>query len=301
MEYFPPPFFKQGPSARARLAFFALLAFALLFVDARFRTLELIRKGVAVILYPLERAAMVPRDLAQSATEYFTSLSAAQRENEELKRLRVESAQELMQSRQLVSENTQLRRLLEARDRVVQPAVLGEILYEARDPFSRKLVIDKGTQHGVAAGLPAIDDVGVVGQVTRAFPLTSEVTLLTDKDQTIPVQVVRNGIRSVAYGGQEGGLLDLKFMAANADVQQGDVLITSGIDGVYPSGLPVAKVVQIERTAAYGFARILCQPAAGLDRHRHLLVVLPPAVAPPPPPPPDESVEKPGKGRRVRK
>ena len=118
-----------------------------------------------------------------------------------------------------------------------------------------------------------IDETGVVGQVTRVHPLLSEVTLITDKDQAIPVQVVRNGLRAVAFGGGASGTLELRFMAANADIQNGDRLVTSGIDGTYPPGLPVATVVRIERDAAYAFARVVCQPAAGVDRGRYVLVL----------------------------
>jgi rod shape-determining protein MreC len=119
-----------------------------------------------------------------------------------------------------------------------------------------------------------IDNAGVVGQVTRVFPFTSEVTLLTDKEQAIPVQVLRNGLRSVAYGRGHSGLLDLRFVAPNADIQVGDVLVTSGLDGMYPAGLAVAKVIQVESVAAGSFGRVVCQPLAGIDRHRQLLIVM---------------------------
>src|ERR1019366_2307547 len=143
-----------------------------------------------------------------------------------------------------------------------------EILYAGRDPFSRKVVIDKGSQGGIQAGQPVIDDVGVIGQVTRVYLLMSEVTLLSDKDQAIPLQVLRNGLRAVAYGGAEGDMLDLRFMAANADIRNGDTLVTSGIDGTYPPGLPVATVARIERDAAYAFAKCWCCRAKPRRRRR---------------------------------
>jgi len=190
--------------------------------------------------------------------------------------------------------------LLEAQERLSGKSVFAEILYAGRDPFSRKVVIDKGSQNGLQAGQPVIDDVGVIGQVTRVYLLMSEVTLLSDKDQAIPLQVLRNGLRAVAYGGAEGGMLDLRFMAANADIRNGDTLVTSGIDGTYPPGLPVATVARIERDAAYAFARIYLTPTAGTDRYRQVLVLANEAVTQPPAEA-EQPVKKPPRTKRSRK
>jgi rod shape-determining protein MreC len=127
------------------------------------------------------------------------------------------------------------------------------------------------------------DETGIVGQVTRVHPLLSEVTLVTDRDQAIPVQVVRNGLRAIAFGGGASGTLELRFMAANADIQANDRLVTSGVDGTYPPGLPVATVVRIERDAENAFARVVCRPAAGVDRGRFVLVLENEAAPPPRP------------------
>src|SRR6185312_3469846 len=148
-----------------------------------------------------------------------------------------------------------------------------EVLYNARDPYARKVVIDRGTNQGVRAGSPVIDESGVIGQVTRTYGPIAEVTLVTDKDQAIPVQVVRNGLRAVAFGSGSSGMLELRFMAANAEIQNGDRLVTSGIDGIYPAGLPVATVARVERDAAYTFARIVCRPAAGVESGAYVLVL----------------------------
>jgi len=147
------------------------------------------------------------------------------------------------------------------------------VLYAARDPFSRKIVIDRGSQQDVRPGQPVVDDRGLVGQVTRAYPWLSEVTLVTDKGQFVPVQNVRNGLRAVLSGTGSDGTLELRFIPLNADYQNGDQLVTSGIDGVYPPGLPVARVTNIERAADQIFARITGVPLAGVANHAHLLVV----------------------------
>lgn len=274
MEYSPPPLFKQGTSARVKVALFSLLSLILLVADSRLRSLTAIREAVGAALYPLQVAAMLPRDGIYMARNYFTTVSTLQRENRILQQERVATAQMLQQARHLAAENEHLLRLLSATGRIAERAVLSEILYVARDPFSRKIVLDRGSQHGVTAGNPVIDDIGVVGQITRVYPFTSEVTLLTDKEQAIPVQILRTGLRSIAYGQGHSGALELRFLPTNVDIKSGDVVITSGIDGVYPPGLAVANVVQVETKSGDAFARITCQPLAGIDRHRHLLVLL---------------------------
>jgi rod shape-determining protein MreC len=274
MEYSPPPLFKQGASARAKVVFFAVIAIALLLADARLHALAKIRQVVGAVLYPVQVAALMPRDAAYMVGDYFSSLTALEKENRNLRQQQVANAQVLQQAQHLSAENAQLRRLLAANEQLPMKSVMSEILYDARDAFTRKVIVDRGTKHGVAPGQPVIDEIGVVGQVTRVFPFTSEVTLLTDKDQAIPVQVLRNGLRSIAYGQGHSGSLDLRFMPVNADIRNGDILVTSGLDGVYPAGLSVAKVVQVESSSSAAFARIICQPLAGIDRNRQLLVLL---------------------------
>jgi rod shape-determining protein MreC len=262
----------------------------LLMADSRLRSLTTIRQVIGTALYPLQMAALMPRDIAFKIGDYFTALSTLEKENKRLKQQQTINSDTLQQSQQLYAENAQLRKLLGASARLPLKSLMSEILYDARDAFTRKIVLNHGSESGVALGQPVIDDLGVVGQVTRVFPFTSEVTLLTDKDQAIPVQVVRSGLRSVAYGRGQAGGLELRFMATNADIQKGDIITTSGIDGVYPAGLAVAKVVQVETKSSATFARIVCQPAAGIDRNKQLLILL--ADTKLPPRPDDENKDK---------
>ena len=296
----PPPLFNQGVSARARLAFFSFLAIALIVVDSRIKALETVRVGVGVVLYPVQQVLLIPGRLFNNVTGYFTSVALLQRENEELKRRQLESAQELQQGRQLAADNERLRQLLGAREKVgAAPTLLGAVLYELRDRFSHKIVLHVGDDHGVRTGNPVIDDIGVVGQVTRVFKNTAEVTLLTDKDQSIPILIVRNGLRGVAFGGADPGTLDLRFMAANADVDNGDIAVTSGLDGLYPPGLPVGRVALVERAAKDQFARIVLTPAAGVERHTQLLVLLiEPSQRPAPPPPTGDAPARRGAAKK---
>ena len=295
----PPPFFKRGPAPLARLAFFLALSLLLLVLDLRYHTLELSRQVVAIVAYPLQRLTYAPVEAFDHVAEYFSSLATVQKENSGLRRQQPDTANQLLRQEHLELENQRLRALLDMKQLQAVPSQVAEILYSARDPFARRMIVDKGTQQGIAAGQIVVDELGVIGQVTRSFPLLSEVTLITDKSQAVPVQIVRNGLRSVIFGAGAGGL-ELHFLAANADVQVGDVLVTSGLDGVYLAGLPVAKVVQVDRDTTYAFARILCQPIAGVERHDQVLV-LGQGVALPPAPAEPETKEKPVKGKRAKK
>ena len=274
MEYSPPPLFKQGAPARVKVTVFAFISIALLMMDARLHMLAMLRQGAATVLYPLQMAALMPRDALANMGNYFSTVSVLQNKVRELESQQAIAARSMQQAQLQMAENVQLRKLMGARAHLPVKSMMSEILYEARDPSTRKVVLDRGLRQGVALGLPVIDNAGVVGQVTRVFPFTAEVTLLTDKEQAIPVQVLRNGLRSVAYGRGQSGLLDLRFVAPNADILVGDVLITSGMDGVYPAGLAVAKVVQVESSATGAFGRVVCQPLAGIDRNRQLLILM---------------------------
>ncbi len=273
MERQPPPFFLRGPAPLARLGFFAVLSILLMVLDARFRYAEPLRQVLALTAYPIQQLATAPVTAFVNLSDFFATRAVLQRENAALNEEWLKRAPDLLTLEALKAENTELRKALAARTRAPQQAVFAEIVYAGRDPFARTVMVDKGTQQGVQLGQPVIDSAGVLGQVTRVHPLLAEVTLVIDKDHPVPVQVVRNGLRGIVYGSGDGATLELRHMAANADVEVGDVLVTSGIDAVYPPGLPVARVTQVERDTALTFARIVCEPSAGVDRHRQVLVL----------------------------
>jgi rod shape-determining protein MreC len=286
MDRSPPPVFKQGPSANARLAFFALLAVALLVIDARTGALDALRQGIGTVLYPLQRTLLVPRDALSIGSDYVGEVARLREENAELRRLEAANARTLLHAEQLAHENRQLRETLGARERTAVRSVVAEVLYETRDPFTRKAVLDKGLQQGVVLGQPVIDARGVVGQITRVFPLSSEATQLTDPTMSVPVQVQRTGQRAIAFGTASADRMELRFTSVNADMKEGDQLVTSGLDSVYPPGMPVGRIAVVERGRTGNFARVVIDPASGLDRSRMVLVLLVdntgmPAVQPP--------------------
>jgi len=273
-----PRFFRHSPSLLARTAFFVILSLLLMTLDSRFRYLGGVREIFSVIVYPLQKLAHVPVSMYDAASELFQHSEIAE-ENAHLKQQHLVDKGQLLRLRALEAENTQLRKLLNATQRIKNKATVAEILRVPHDPFNRKVLLDKGSMSGIEAGQAVVDDIGVVGQVTRNYPLASEVTLLTDKDHPVPVQVVRNGLRSIISGTGREGVLELRYMAINTDIQEGDMLVTSGIDGVYPPGLPVAVVSQIDRNPNYIFARITCTPASGVSQNRQLLILSTPAEA----------------------
>ncbi len=275
LERSPPPFFKQGPSAFTRLMFYSALAVLLMVADVRWKVTQPLRVVVATVFQPLQEAALSPSRWWASTEHYFAGLDAALAAEKTARRLLTAQAEGIMRADQLERENAQLRALLDLRPRLETKTLAAEVLYDAQDPFTRKVVVDRGSSQGVVLGSPVLDDAGVLGQVTRVYPLTAEVTLVTDKDAAVPVINVRSQQRGVAYGAPQHHAMELRFMASNADVQVGDMLQTSGLDGVYPAGMPVAKVVAVDRRADTAFARIAMVPMSHPDRPRHVLLLQP--------------------------
>lgn len=273
----PPPFFRQGPSALTKLTFCAALALLLMVADTRFHVTQPLRAAAAAALHPLQRTLLVPVDALGEARDYFLGLHTALAREEAARIELARQSERAMRTELLLQENKRLRALLELRPGLDVQSQAAQVLYEAPDPYSRKVVIDRGSTNGIALASPVINEAGVLGQVTRVYLSSSEVTLLADKDAAIPVLNSRTGVRSAAFGGTAalGGAMEMRFMAGSADVQVGDLLSTSGVDGVYPPGLPVAKVTAVDRKADSGFARILLAPLATSDGVRHVLVLEP--------------------------
>lgn len=282
----PPAFFRQGPSALSKLAVCSALALLLMVADARFKVMQPLRVALSTVLYPVQWLALRPVVLIQAGSQYFSSMTAAQAAQEEALKKRNLQSQRANQVEQLSLENARLRQLLGLRERLQSSGKAAQVLYDAADPFSRKVIIDKGMADKVSLGSPVLDEAGVLGQVTRVYPLVSEVTLITDRDHAIPVLNTRTGARGVAFGdiSTHADALELRFMAANADVAAGDLLTTSGVDGVYPPGLPVARVEKVERRVDAVFARIYCVPLALVSGSGHVMVLEPLSAQIPPRP-----------------
>ncbi|GAO26057.1 rod shape-determining protein MreC [Alicycliphilus sp. B1] len=295
-----PTLFKHGPSPLSRLTLYSALALFLMVADARFHVADPLRKAVATVLYPLQWLMLQPVELAGKGAQYFQSLQAAQQAADEAGKKMAQMSVRAGEADQLLRENAELRQLLALRERLDTPAQAAQVLYDTADPYTRRIMVDRGQLAGVEPGSPVVDAAGVLGQVTRVFPMLSEVTLLIDRDQAIPVLNLRTGARSVAYGDPvagPGGGMELRFTPANADVQEGDLLTTSGVDGLYPAGLPVARVLRVERRADSAFARIYCAPLAQVHGARHVMVLKPLVADMPARPEPEPAPQKRG-GRK---
>lgn len=269
----PPPIFNRGLAPRIRLLILSAISIVMLIADLRFGYLEFVRQVATVAVHPLQRAAAAPVDFARNAAVYFATLVDVQLENAELRRNQVESAQRLLRFEQLEYENAHLRQLAGLSQAVALRGVGAEVLYDAPDPFSRKVILDKGNHHGVRTGLAVVDARGLIGQVSRVYPVQAEVTLLTDREQIVPVKVERTGMRGILAGSGDGGL-EMRFVQIGSDIQPGDRLVTSGLDGLFVAGLPVATVTEVS-AANSPHLSVVCEPIARVERAVQVLVLGP--------------------------
>jgi len=259
-----------------RLVFFTTFSLLLLFVDARFRYLESTRSALSVLLSPIHQLATYPGLLWQGIGNIYITQGEQHtliKDNEDLRQQHENDAAQLSQFQALQSENQQLRKLADLPMPSGFSRQIAEIIYTERDVFQRKVIVDKGADSNIQLGQVVMDDAGIVGQITRVYPMLSEITLITERDHAVPVQVLRNSLRTILFGSGDTSQLSLRYMPVGADLQEEDVLVTSGIDGIYPPGIPVARIVKIERDPAYPFARVTCLPIGGVDKHRHLLIL----------------------------
>ena len=275
----PPPFFRVGFAPLTKLIFFSALSLLLVFGDKQLQFTKPLRAGLSTLILPIQWLVLQPGEALSAMGTYFQNLDQAQTN---LKAAELKLLQQSVRSQQLDQlqiENQNLRQLMGLQSSMVVASQAAEVLFDVPDPYNQRIVIDRGQLKNVALGSPVIDAGGVVGQVTRVYPLTSEVTLLTDKDQSIPVLNSRTGARNITSGDVLAGLpmIELKFVPASADVKEGDLLTTSGIDGIYPAGLQVARISHIERRVDISFARIHASPLAEL-KGRHVLILQPTAA-----------------------
>ena len=254
------------------MVFYCALSIVFMAVDARLNYLSQVRQAFIAALHPLEIAANTPSEWVRDIKKYFSAHNLLVQENYALKQQAFEHQVSLQRLSTIQAENEHLRHLLNGNIPIQPKAVLGEILHMGRDPFTHVVVVNRGSQHNIIAGQAVVDSKGVIGQVTRVYPFTSEVTLITDKELSIPIQIERNQLRAIAFG-EGNGTLDIPYLPTNVDIKVGDKLVTSGIDGVYPNGLAVATVTRIQQNSESPFAKIVSTPVAGVSNHLQLLLL----------------------------
>jgi rod shape-determining protein MreC len=279
----PPRFFRRGPSALARLTFFGLVSIALMFVDAKFKTLEAVRSAVSTVVNPLQQLALVPSQAFRAAGEFFESRASLREENAQLRTQLLENTQAQQASKAAELDAQKWRALAGATQTLTVKSQPSRVLYLGRDPFSQKFFIERETSRTFEVGAAVIDGSGLLGQLTRTHPLIAEVTLVTEKDFVVPTRIERTGMRALLYGRGAALSPELRFVASNADIVEGDVALTSSIDGMFPANIRVCKVSRVTRERDQQFAKVECMPFAGVTSAEDVLVLDRPAALPPRP------------------
>ena len=267
-----PAFFVRGAKPFSRMVFYCALSIIFMAVDARLNYLSQVRQAFIAALHPFEMAANAPSEWVRDIKKYFSAHNELVQENYALKQQAFQYQVSLQRLNTIQAENEHLRNLLNGNIPIQPKAVLAEISHMGRDPFTHVVVVNRGSQQNIKAGQAVVDSKGVIGQVTRVYPFTAEVTLITDKELSIPIQIERNQLRAIAFG-EGNGTLDIPYLPTNVDIKVGDKLVTSGIDGIYPAGLAVAIVTKILQNPESPFAKIVSTPVAGVSNHLQLLLL----------------------------
>src|SRR5512143_3318898 len=262
---------RLGPTAR--LTIWLLVGLSCVVVDVRYHALDGLRSGFSMLLQPVREVMRVPSEVAAELAGFFTRHRLLQRERDALLAERTQLLVGVNNAKELARENAELRALLKLQSRPGQQVVHAALLYQGHDWFAQRLTLDQGGGAGLRTGLPVVDADGLVGQLTRVYPGSSEVTLVSSAEQLTPVFIERTGQRGLAAGTGHGQM-ELRYMPAQTDLRPGDHLLTSGIDRVYPAGIPVATISRVSRSQSSPYLRVDCLPLAGLDRSRGVLVLI---------------------------
>ena len=271
----PKPLFATNTAANIRIVIFVIASVVLMTLDHRHHHLETVRTVLSTLLYPLQYSVQLPWETARRLSAQLASRRTLVEENAQLREQQLLLNFQLQQLATLEAENRRLRILLESAAHIKDKAIIAELLTADLDPYRHQILLNKGTYHGVRIGQPLLDQHGVIGQIIHATPLSATAILITDPNHSLPVQVVRNGLRTLAVGSGNFQALELPYVSNKEDVQVGDVLVTSGLGGRFPRGYPVATVSRVESDPnSPFFARVIAQPMAQLDRTYEFLVIV---------------------------
>jgi rod shape-determining protein MreC len=270
-----PKLFNKGPSLLSKLLLLTFISIILMGVDFRFHYLKEIRQFTNVFTKPLHAVLNLPNDIYNVTAQYFSNQSRLIHDNETLK-LDIDQLKGDLQRLDFIDqENDRLRNLLEVKNTHKFKTEAVSIIYSRFDPFNQKIIIDGGQNKDFQPGQPVIDALGLVGQISSVYPETSEVTLIIDKKMSVPIQIQRNGLRAITNGNGQNETISLSYLPNSVDVVKGDILKTSGIDTIYPEGIAVAEVLEINHDPKLPFAKIICKPLSAIRNHSHVLVVTP--------------------------
>ena len=274
MQYSAPPLFKQGISALAKLIACLVISLALMIIDFQIKSLDFIRSQVNVVLRPFEQLMLLPSSMISGGGDYLTSRTTLEKENMALKLRQAELSLLANHSALLAVENQHLRNLLDLQKIVGFKTVPVEVLFNPPNPLSQRVVVNRGQNQGLKLGSPIANEMGILGQVVRLYDNSAEVSLLEDRDFAIPVLVARNGLRAAVVGNGRNQLLQLRYLPVASDLEVGDILLTSGVDGIYPPGFAVAVISKIERNLDQNSSNVFCSPIAEINRHLQALALI---------------------------
>lgn len=267
------PIFSKGPALVTRVLVLAALSVIVMIADAQTPVFKPLRSSAGLVLTPLYWAGDLPVRLFGDLTQVFSSRAEILAENERLRADTLLMQRRLQKLAVLTEQNVRLRELLNSSEQLEEQVVVAELLGVDPNPQTHKLLINKGSRHGVYEGQPVLDARGVMGQVVEVMPYTARVLMLTDANHSLPVQVTRNGLRAIASGTGHPDILELRYISDRADIKEGDLLVTSGMGQHFPAGYPVGVVTGVVRGSGQPFAQVQASPAAALNRSRHFLLV----------------------------
>jgi rod shape-determining protein MreC len=276
-------FGRSGFSLGARFMLLAVVCISLMLLDQRQHQLQRVRQAISVVVYPVRVLVDLPFRTWQSARTNLAERATLIKENEQLKRERLDAELRLQRLAALETENERLRQLLDSTERVGLRALVAEILSVDLNPYRQRFALNRGLTDGVYVGQALLDAQGVVGQIVRVDAFTSEAVLITDADHALPVSFNRNNLRTIAVGLGDSSRLRLPYLTNSADVKEGDLLVTSGLGGVFPAGYPVGRVIEVRLQPEQSFAEVIAEPASALDRDHEVLLVWSDRAAPPSP------------------
>jgi len=268
-----PHLFQRTTNTWIKLVFAVLISVSMMMIDARFDVLSHLRLVIASTLYPVQKGLIFFPKTWKNVSQYGVNQMDLVQKNQELQQQLAQEMLKMHQFSQLSEENIKLKKILDLKNQSGFELQIAELLYATPDPFQQKMMLDRGSKHGVQSGQAVINEQGLLGQITEVYPLHAQVSLITQRDQAVPVQVARTFARSMVSGTGDREFLELRFMSASSDVQVDDLLVTSGLDGLYPAGIPVASIKKIQHAGENGFLKILAKPTASKSADRYVMIV----------------------------
>ncbi|UOF93681.1 MAG: rod shape-determining protein MreC [Bordetella sp.] len=268
-----PNLFHHGISVFAKFLLLATVSVLLLLIDSKYSFFDPLRKTISSIIYPFQRIVLIPKHAFKKINDWIEIANSIDYKSEILQQQKIKLIELMVHKLQITEENNELKRLLGIKKLSKQIPIAVEVFYEPNKFFNHRLIINQGSKSGLDIGIPIIDEYGLVGQIVRISSMTSEIALIGESNTSIPVKNSRNGLRLIAFGSGSLRKLEIRYLSENSDIKIGDVFVTSGIGGIFPPGLPVAKVTEIQIDKISGFKLAVLEGFSFPENHRYFLAL----------------------------